>query len=148
MNIDYSNMTEQEVFDLISNHMLTTKKQAIHYLYGDELRSYMIGDEEAKNLVNIPEDKEHADQLSVYVGDDGTKSAAGILIPDDKYEPAMNMMPWWKIVEQYNLSPAHLQLITDLQDIHNIEDEDGEWRWKEMLSDYADEHDLEFHPVK
>lgn len=67
-------MNNQEAFDLMVNHLITQGRAA--------------ADDNGECL---------------YRGPEGTKCAVGILIPDDKYTPAMENLNPYQLVEHHGL---------------------------------------------
>lgn len=86
-------MTEQEIFDIVSTHLLTQ---------GGKSRT--------------------GEHPCAYRGENGWKCAAGVLIPDDLYQPMFEGKLWSKVCE---VSPelraiGHRNLIIALQRIHDL----------------------------
>lgn len=57
----------------------------------------------------------------MYRGPRGLKCAAGHAIPDEVYEPGMEGLPFYKVVNQYNLdfSPEEVEELCKLQCAHD-----------------------------
>ncbi len=83
--------TTQEVFDQVSQHLLTQKQRSVS----------------------------RSETLCSYRGDDGLKCAAGCLIDDKEYSPSMEGLPWISLVRYGFANGSHLLLIEDLQNIHD-----------------------------
>jgi hypothetical protein len=108
-------LTEQEVFDTVINHLRAQGHQAT--------------------------DKDSC----VYRSLSGDKCAAGSLIQDDEYQPWMENHLIIKVLKddrcptslQQRLTP-HLPLITELQRIHDRNEDVNEWeiRWARTATDY------------
>lgn len=63
----------------------------------------------------------------LYRGPNGTKCAAGCLIPDEDYKPDMEHGKWSSVSMNYGFERKHIYLISDLQYIHdNVEVEEWE----------------------
>lgn len=89
--------TAQEVFDQVARHLLT-----------QNARSVMEGAWRSK---------------CAYRSDDGLKCAAGCLIDDAEYKPVMDGLSegsaWENMVSEGLAPDVHVDLISDLQDIHD-----------------------------
>lgn len=115
--------TEQEVFDYISNHLLT--QMQISRL--DENLSYQMG---------------FQDQLCAYRGVNGLKCAAGCIISDEEYKEEFEAKSWEHLEKEGKVTSIHSYLITRLQRIHNTVSEEY---WESELKDLAKEIDLIFN---
>ena len=76
----------------------------------------------------------------LYRGPRGLKCAAGCLISDQEYTPALENNPWSILISDCFVPGEHGNLIMSLQLVHdakNVED------WKEVLSNLAKEKGLE-----
>jgi hypothetical protein len=108
--------TEQEIFDIVANHLLTQGTQS--------LRLDKFGDEQC-----------------VYRGTKITKCAAGILIPDEHYSKKLEEHSWLKLVEKGFAPYRFAFLISELQSIHDMH---KPIRWKEKLEELAKTQKLEW----
>lgn len=91
-------MTRQEMFDKVVNHLLTQNKRC------------------------SVEDVYYTNGLKcLYRGSSGLKCAIGCLIPDDKYDPMMEGMVAYNLVEHYKLSEyvPDVNLANRLQEVHD-----------------------------
>lgn len=71
------------------------------------------------NLLRQNKRSENANRQCLYRGPDGLKCAAGWIIADDEYDPAMETTSWTFNVDEFELPPEHRQLITRLQNTHD-----------------------------
>lgn len=70
-----------------------------------------------QNCVSMPEDGKGK---CLYRGADGTKCAAGHLIPDELYYPRLERCMWYELVDTPGgFTPKHCNLVYDLQTIHD-----------------------------
>jgi hypothetical protein len=99
----YWEHTELEVIDFVTAHML---KQGVRSLAAD-------GD-------------------CVYRNSDGLMCAAGCLLPDGAYTPIMERKVWPELVTEHGMSAQHIELIRDMQRIH---DNFAEKLWPKMLAE-------------
>jgi predicted house-cleaning noncanonical NTP pyrophosphatase (MazG superfamily) len=76
------------------------------------------------------------DTRCLYRGPNGTKCAAGCLIPDEDYDPKMEGLLWEELVEKYDFDNPHNELIDRLQAIHDFY-EVKEWS-KEIIALYLE----------
>lgn len=60
------------------------------------------------------------DGVCLYRGPEGTKCAAGFLIPDDLYSHTMERRGWGKLAEAWGFSKKHKELIQRLQTLHDV----------------------------
>ena len=105
--MNLSEMTEQEVFDTVKEHLLTQNQRSID------------------------------GTLCKYRGPMGLKCAAGILIDDEDYDTGMEGEMWLNLVSIYSIPDRHSGLIAQLQFIHdNIEIENWSSELKELASYY------------
>lgn len=107
--------TAQEVFDQVSEHMLSQKVRSQN------------------------------SNGCAYRGDDGLMCAAGCLIADSEYTPHMDNEDdgsWAGLVDEGVFPKEHLNLIGNLQHIHDAVDPDG---WKEELESLAGAFNLKFN---
>lgn len=77
-----------------------------------------------------------------YRGEQNSMCGAGVLIPDEKYNPKMDSEKsnaWYLIVHRYNFSHSHCELIGDLQYVH---DGWASYEWHEKLIDFAQSRNL------
>lgn len=106
--------TNQEIFDIVAVHLLTQGRVSI---WGERCR---------------------------YRGPEGLKCAAGILIPDDLYEPKWDEEGtiWSEVVEEQPklLGVGDRDFIEELQHIHDSVKPD---RWLSVLKTFATDHELE-----
>ena len=111
-------MEAQDIFDRVSQHLLSQGVRST--------------------------DEEELDNM--YRGSDGTRCAAGVLIPDDEFDPAMEGMPWPLAGSAEDLTDAeesirqahnrlisiaervgHHSFVKSLQLIHDV-DEPSRWQ--------------------
>jgi hypothetical protein len=111
--------TLQEVFNIVSAHLRTQIKRSRAYLRNDQYES------------------------CAYRGKDGTKCAAGILIPDDQYNVGMEGIAWVSLVDDGTVEDKFTRQISELQNIHdlNIKD-DIKYLQKELIK-FATKYNLE-----
>jgi hypothetical protein len=93
--------TLQEVFDIVSVHLLTQVKRCMA-IYPDRI---------------FP--------VCSYRNEYGMKCAAGALIPDEEYKPEMEKNNWKMLVKKAFVNNLFSNEIRELQQIHdsNIEDD-------------------------
>ena len=113
--------TLQEIFDIVSKHLLTQK---------------------VKSVVHIP-----MKNICQYRTPSGLKCAAGILIPDEEYTQEMDVHGDWLILVREELvEPKFAHEITDLQEIHDFgilgEDNSCYDDWKHKLTKFAQDNNL------
>lgn len=77
----------------------------------------------------------------MYRGPDGTKCAAGCLIPDDMYNPAWETRPWSELADDGLVPDDHRTLITRLQEVH---DGYSPLDWNHMLCVVAKNFNLQY----
>lgn len=109
--MDYQNLTEQELFDVVITHLINQKEKSI--------------DSEGN---------------CAYRGVNGLKCAAGILISDDIYKPFIEGLNWLTVVSKLNLPSKHQDLIQDLQNLHDDCMEDYENNIKSIAKKYKLEY--------
>lgn len=93
--------TAQQVFDQVARHLLTQMKRSLDYT-----------------------------EDCVYRGAGGLRCAAGCLISDAEYLPGMEGNSWFGLVESKLVPEQHRALISDLQNLHDI---NAPQNWKEEL---------------
>jgi hypothetical protein len=111
-------MNEQEVFDAASNHLIQQKVPSMD-----------------------------SDGECVYRGKGGLKCAAGIFIPNEKYDPSFEYLIWATVASTLGLFDKHTSFILKLQDLHDrasLEEENYLKELKHLLSKFAKEHNLKF----
>lgn len=106
--------SEQEVFDIISNHLLTQMKRS-----------------DAPGTKGI--------NFCKYLNPDGLKCAAGILIPNDQYNPEFEGKAWDDLVSEGFAENKHKFLIYELQGIHDWTKPEN---WKIALIQLAKQYNL------
>jgi hypothetical protein len=89
-------MTAQHIFTTVATHLLAQNLQA----------------------------KDPNKPTCFYRGPNGTKCAAGILIPDEIYDPGMELHSYSRLVEDFPpieklIGIENEELVTDLQDLHD-----------------------------
>jgi len=117
MKITLSNLseaTEQQVFDQVKNHMLTQMKKSMLGANGD---------------------------ICAYRGFDGLQCAAGCLMSDEEASKIPGQKSWYSLSIKKLVPKDHLELISELQDIHDIENPD---EWAESLERLASYRELTF----
>jgi hypothetical protein len=123
-------MTPQEVFNTVATHLFNQGKQAGEYRE-EEIR-----------------DGEYAPSFKcLYRGPEGTKCAAGFLIPDELYNPAMENRSIYDVIEAYpklaELLEGNRGLLVELQNIHDgysekyNKDESFKWYLRRKLYELA-----------
>lgn len=116
--------TAQQVFDQVKTHLLTQMKQSSGYDKEDFQCYYRSGENSS------------------------LKCAAGCLISDEEYVPAMDSpfkssgTAWEAIIEAGHAPKTHELLITQLQWVH---DSHLPAEWAEKLEDLAPEFGLEYN---
>ena len=112
-NLDTS--AEQEVFDMITNHLLTQNEKCIEDVNNDTNScKYKLGH---------------------------LKCAAGCLIPEDKYNYNFENKEWIVIANRLGLT-QHEDLITSLQYIHDYYKVE---EWRDCLINLAKQYNLKFN---
>ena len=109
--------TAQEVYSQVRKHLLTQRKRS------QRPRDFAEG----------------KGALCMYHHPDGTKCAAGCLIGDEEYSADMEMGTWGGLVLKGKVPNSHKQLISRLQNIHDmyyVED------WRVALDSLAQEFGL------
>ena len=74
--------------------------------------------EAVKNHLLQQDAKSMEDGICAYKGDNGLCCAAGIFMQD--HEQIMEGLPWHVVVGDYNQGNRHVDLIADLQIVHDI----------------------------
>jgi hypothetical protein len=80
-----------------------------------------------------------------YRSPDGMKCAAGVLIPDDQYNPEMETNLWGDLVEKEIVENKFVEEIDQLQMIHDFGPSDPEQcviKWKKELIAFAKQYNL------
>lgn len=106
------NMTEQEVFNVGCDHLLTQNE-----------RSYKEGDEVSNSSC-------------LYDGGSICCAAAPFIA---NYEKDMEGKAWQEVVLHFNQDSTHSTLIQGLQEVHDCNPTDG---WPKALKDLAKRHHL------
>lgn len=118
-------MTAQEIFDKVAEHLLTQKVES-RAVY--------------KGYVN---------RACAYRGENRTKCAVGILIPDEDYRPEMEgnvphknlfSVEVWPNQDSAKPLKEHISLLSSLQRVH---DNHHVFKWKEGLAEVAKEYNLD-----
>jgi hypothetical protein len=110
--------TLQEVFNIVSAHLLTQIKRSIKRLNS----SYF--------------------SACAYRGNEGLKCAAGVLIPDEQYEPEMECKFWDELVKANYVENKFVEEIAELQFIHDSNSEETIDYLKTELIKFAKLHNL------
>jgi hypothetical protein len=110
--------TLQEIFNIVSAHLLTQIKRSIKRLNS----SYF--------------------SACAYRGNEGLKCAAGVLIPDDQYEPEMECKFWDELVKANYVENKFVEEIAELQCIHDSNSEETIDYLKTELIKFAKLHNL------
>jgi hypothetical protein len=107
-------MTKQEIFDKVATHLLTQNEKSWFFT--------------GKSF------------LCRYRGDNGTKCAVGVLIPDEKYRECFENKRASTIAAEYmpEFEP-HAVFLDELQHIHDSVDVG---RWPKRLKQFAADHKL------
>lgn len=103
--------TAQEVYSQVRKHLLTQGIQSMIEFHGCQ-----------------------------YRGPDGLKCAAGCLVSDEEYQPEMEGKVWEYVVHQKIAPIAHMELISELQTIHDMKDPAS---WEHCLNKLAADFNLE-----
>lgn len=109
--------TLQEIFDIVAKHLLTQGKKSVS-------RGFCS-----------------------YRGNDGTKCAAGALIPDNQYDCKFEQLSWDELVRKEWVEDKFTYQIQMLQRIHDDADNDPTKcleSWKDDLRSFAKSHHLTF----
>ena len=117
MKITLSNLseaTEQQIFDQVKNHMLTQMKKSMLGSNGD---------------------------ICAYRGFDGLQCAAGCLMSDEEASKMPEQKSWYALLIKEFVPKDHFELISELQDIHDVENPD---EWAESLEYLASYRGLTF----
>lgn len=85
--------TTEEVFEYIRNHLLTQNRKSTD-INGN----------------------------CMYKNEQGLKCAAGCLIPDDMYYPDLEYIKWDSLVTRKLVPEGHMELIQEMQRIHDDND--------------------------
>ena len=72
---------------------------------------------------------------------DGLKCAAGVLIPNEYYDPAFENMLWPGLIYLHDFPPQHSKLISFLQIIH---DQENPVEWEDKLREVASYFSLKY----
>lgn len=104
-----SQATAQEVFDQVATHLLTQMERS------------------------------RGENKYAYRSASGLKCAAGCLIGDDEYNERFEEFNWIRLVDDWNVSTAHKELIQNLQ---RTRDDYEPFSWHERLKRIADYYDL------
>lgn len=121
-------MTKQEIFEKIATHLLTQNK---------------------KSMTTFPITKVRDGQICAYRGDNNTKCAVGLLIPDEIYNENMEKKNVQELLEEFPLALSHLKLEEDdkriflLIDMQSIHDNIEPYEWKSSLQKYAVKYNLD-----
>jgi len=111
--------TTQEIFTQVATHLLTQNAKSLA-------------------LVNLTSDEKSC----AYRGDNGMKCAAGCLIADEEYNPAMmEGNSWYWISDELGLNTMDERtlIISALQNVHDQYAPDS---WRDMLQRIAHEYKL------
>jgi hypothetical protein len=106
-------MTEQEVFDAVKDHLLSQGRQSL--------------------------DKE---RKCAYRGIGGLKCAAGIFIPDELYKRTLENLRWEEVSYKLGLT-IHQDLIESLQSIHDDANDECQVVRKSFEAELEDESEIE-----
>lgn len=110
--ISLEKATEQQVFNQAAKHLLTQNKKS-------------------KNRSKC-----------LYKSKSGLKCAAGCFISDKQYKKefdSCSLTSWDDIINEFNLTKKHKDLISELQHIHDAFHPN---QWKTMLIELAQEYNL------
>ena len=110
--------TAQDVFDQITQHLLTQGKQAISAIGVCHYRIKLKGEV--------------------------LKCAAGCLIADDEYNRMFEYLAWKSLVNDRKVPSAHCQLVCDLQKIHDGVIPEA---WPSSFKDVAAKYGLKYNPL-
>lgn len=111
--------TLQEIFDIVANHLLTQGKKSM----------------------------DSTGRFCNYRGKDGTKCAAGVLIPDDQYCRHFEQLTWQELVQKRWVEGKFVFQIQILQKIHDEASNNPKQcleSWKDDLKAFAEAHYLTF----
>lgn len=117
---------KQEIFDIASVHLIRQDKRSVY-----PTPTSIVGETGC-----------------AYRGDGGCACAIGALIPDDKYDPAMENHSVWSLIEAFPAALAHLGVTKGSNDngflgqLQGVHDGSGPIRWPAALRNLAKEHGL------
>lgn len=119
-NIPPPRVTAQQLFDLVSTHLLKQGKQSVGPDYSDGMCT----------------------DASRYLGEDGCKSAIGICIRPSAYRRELEHIPPVELLTELGFSNNLHALACSLQLVHDaIEDVS---QWPDNLRKVAKAHDLDY----
>lgn len=110
--------TLQEIFNIVSLHLLTQIKRSTKHL------------------------KNSWFSACAYRGENGLKCAAGVLIPDNEYQPEMECKFWDELVKENYVENKFVVEIAELQFIHDSNSEETTDYLKTELIKFAKLHNL------
>jgi len=116
--------TLQEVFDIVSKHLL------------------------AQGKASVDHNSDKTTPFCMYRNPDGLKCAAGALIPDDKYNTIYEGCGWHGLVNREIIQDKFKEEIGELQQIHDLaakQEKDIPTFWKNQLANFAKNHKLQFN---
>ena len=105
--------TLQEVFDIVSKHLLKQNEKS-----------------------------EYCDGTCMYYGPNGSKCAAGILIPINEYNEEFEGKGWLQIINRKYVEDKFTEEICNLQRIHDLF---AVCDWKDELIKFADDYNLQIN---
>ena len=99
--------TPQEIFDTVVNHLRKQNSQSVAY-NPDGTMQLVHGD--------------HGGPVCLYRSEDGKRCAAGALISDEQYTPAMEGKNISAVISEFHLEDLepHRRLVSELQTIHDF----------------------------
>jgi hypothetical protein len=109
--------SESEVFNFVAHHLLTQ----FHQSAGEDL------------------DCRYRAQ--------GRACAAGCLMSPEEYDKGFEGFPWGELVDDKKVPDAHMQLVTELQWVHDDPNARGRpGVWLELIPGLAEEWEIELEP--
>ena len=113
---DINNMTAQEVFDASVEHIYEQGVQSV----------------DCEGQCN-------------YRTASGLMCAAGIFIPEEKYEESFEGQSWLQVAESFGSDGSHALLVVALQRAHDFDLKCGWLAWEREITKIAAEHKLTFN---
>ena len=113
--------TLQEVFDIVSTHLLKQVKRSMGKVLKIET------------------------ETCAYRGKNEMKCAAGALIPDDQYKSVFEGSFWEDLARMEFVEPKFVEEISELQSIHDENHNDDVDYLKTKLVKFAETHNLQIN---
>lgn len=124
-------MTAQEIFDKVVAHLRKQNSKSVEYNDDGSVRLQWNGNADSP--------------VCAYRSRDGKKCAAGVMISDEAYVPAMEGMNIAAVISLYNIDDLrpHEHLLLDLQRVH---DNSVVSDWETGFEGVANRHALTYTP--